>query len=132
MTIAQKKKRSQSGFTLIEIAIIIAVVAILGAVGATRFANMTADAHKTATYNALSNVRSALAIAVAKHPNDAITTTILQDYLDPPGSVGAGNGTKFAWTVNSTVYDVYYTVDGGSISGISKIVNTTAGNIEAQ
>lgn len=121
---AAEKRRAQSGFTLIEIAIIIAVVAILGAVGATRFANMTVDAHQTATYNALSNMRSALAIAVAKNPNTAITPALLQNYIDPP-TFGPDTGNSFTWTVNTTSYTVKYSKDGDTISGISSITNTT-------
>lgn len=122
--IALANKRRRAGFTLIEIAIIIAVVTILGAVGATRFANMTLDAHHTATYNALSNMRSALAIAIAKNPHVTINPALLQNYIDPP-TFDADTGSAFTWTVNATVYTVRYSKEGDSMSGITSITNTT-------
>lgn len=126
MTNTQKKKRSQSGFTLIEIAIIIAVVAILGAVGATRFANLTTDAQKAATSNALSNLRSGLAIAVAKNPSNPITMTELNKYLDP--ALTADTNTSFAWVVNGTTYTVNVDVSKDDVRAITS-VDDGKGNI---
>lgn len=118
-----QKKRAQSGFTLIEIAIIIAVVAILGAVGATRFANLTADAQKAATSNALSNLRSGLAIAIAKNPNAAITMTTLNSYVDP--ALTADTNTSFKWIVNGTTYTVNVDVSKDDVRAITSVSDGT-------
>lgn len=68
-------RKSQRGFTLIELAIIIAVLGILGAVGAVKISSMNQDAQNAGSMSAISNARSALAMAVAKANGAKVTPT---------------------------------------------------------
>ena len=77
-----KNKKNQKGFTLIELALIIAVLGILGAVGAVKLTSMTDEANKAASKTVAANVRSALAIALAKSTTGKVGVTDLQPYLE--------------------------------------------------
>ncbi len=61
------KTRKSNGFTLIELAIVLAVVAILAAVASVRFANITGRAGDAAVEATAASVRSAYTIYVANN-----------------------------------------------------------------
>lgn len=126
-----EKKSKQSGFTLIELAIIMAIIAVLGAVGAVKFASMKDEAVKAAESSALANVRSALAIAVAKDTNSTVEAAELAKYLEG-GETALTGGTALAandddaeltWTpkTGGTAYTVVVTTDKNK--GIDSIVS---------
>ncbi|MBO9539996.1 type II secretion system protein [bacterium] len=87
-------KKAQRGFTLIELAIIIAVLGILGAVGAVKIASMNEDAKKAGELTAVSNARSALAMAVAKANGAKVTPTNVADNMDGTTAV---SGVDITW-----------------------------------
>jgi len=60
------KKTSSKGFTLIELAIVIAIIGILAAVAVPRFANMTGQAERAVGQSLESALSSASAIYVAQ------------------------------------------------------------------
>lgn len=117
-----EQQRKQSGFTLIELAIIMAIVAILGAVGAVKLASMRDDAAKAAEASALANVRSALAIAFAKDTNNVVTVAELGTYLEGgtaglTGTVAASKAdNSLTWTpkTGGTSYTVVVSSDANS------------------
>lgn len=83
------------GFTLMELAIIIAIIGILAAVGAVKYMDMTAEAKDAGAQAALANSRSALAVAVAKETDGKVSWTDFTTYFDDEksGSFSASDKT---------------------------------------
>jgi prepilin-type N-terminal cleavage/methylation domain-containing protein len=85
--------RTNSGFTLIELAIVIVIVGILAAVAIPRFTDMTTQARKAQRQSIAATLKSTYAIYLASNNGSQPTWTQLQGYLqDAP--TGA-NGLKF-------------------------------------
>jgi prepilin-type N-terminal cleavage/methylation domain-containing protein len=95
--------RTNSGFTLIELAIVIVIVGILAAVAIPRFTDMTTQARKAQRQSIAATLKSTYAIYLASNNGSQPNWTQLQGYLqDAP--TGA-NGLKF--NNNGQVYMDY-------------------------
>lgn len=108
-------RRARKGFTLIELAIIIAIVGVLAAVGAVKYASMSADAQAAGVESAKANARSALAIAIAKDTNGTVTWAEYTTYLE--------NATKLSATTFKI--DKYTITFGASDTDITTISGAT-------
>ena len=76
LTNASNHSKRQSGFTLIELIMVIVILGILSAFALPRFADFTGDAERSSIEGALAGVRSASAIAHAADLASGSTGTV--------------------------------------------------------
>jgi type IV pilus assembly protein PilA len=76
------------GFTLVELALVMAIIAILAAVAIPRFGNVSASGECTTIKNMVTQLISAASIWAAENrvPPDGFTDFVAADALPPPGT----------------------------------------------
>lgn len=128
------KRGGYTGFTLIELAIIIMVLGVLAAIAVTRYKHIASDAREAACRNALSALRSGITLwyanAAVKNglavwpPIDSVRTidiVMAQSFPENPfcpesnapdsivagGSKGTVIGTRGGWAYNQSTGEIW-------------------------
>lgn len=111
----QYQSVKQSGFTLVELIVVIVVLGILAATALPKFINVSADARVASVNGIAGALRSAVSLAQAKYfaaGNTAATTVTLQD--GTTATVTAGTGTTAG-------------VPAGTAAGIGAMIQDLSG-----
>src|SRR5206468_6229263 len=90
-----KKGQGTSGFTLIELMIVVAIIGILAAIAIPKFANLIRKSSEGASKGNVGSIRSALSIYYGdmegQYPADMASLTVAGKYLSSVPSAKAPN-----------------------------------------
>jgi MSHA pilin protein MshA len=109
------KKNNQSGFTLVELIVVILVLGILAATALPKFINVSSEARVSSVNGIAGALRSAVSLAQAKYfaaGNTAATTVTLQDGTTATVTAGTGR---------------YAGVPAGTLAGIGAMIQDLSG-----
>ncbi len=140
-------RKQQSGFTLIELIVVMVIVGLMAAVAVPKFINMTKKAEAASVKNVLGSVRSALSIKVASglvngdniadwtfngalplNPMDALLAEKPESYLGVRASNAAAGDTGKWWDRSNGHWLMYKLknpsiVTGGYITAGTNIIH---------
>lgn len=126
--------KQQSGFTLIELVVVIVILGILAATAIPRFVNMSADARIATVNGMVGALRSAVAITQARYMATGINTST-EVFLQGQSGVGNGvtvaAGTGLPAATAAGIERALGSMDGFAVvhaAGVSTFTPTNGGN----
>jgi len=124
---AKMKARRNSGFSLIELVIVVVIIAIIGAIAIPKMSRGSAGANDSATIQDLSVMRAALDLYATEHggtyPSTTVATLVLQltTYSDINGNTSA---TKTVTCIYGPYLKAVPTLPVGTNKGLNTMTST--------
>jgi len=98
-----RKMKARKGFTLVELVVVVAIIAILTAVAAPRFLSMTESSKVAAVESNCQALRAAASLYMADHGGKApASADLLNPYLANPFASLANNPDGATYTIAAT------------------------------
>lgn len=116
-------KRQQSGFTLLELAIVMVIIGILAAIAIANFTDLTTTAETRASQYSTNAVKTSWSAYYAS--NSAVpTVTQLAASLNQNGTAATAAATGVQITINGTTYTVATYSDAACSTATSAVGNS--------